>query len=90
MTGDPTAPIKACYAAWSKSYYEDFYGTKAPYPPVHVDLLKRVLREAKVRRVLDAGCGPASMLRHLVDEKLDVYGFDLAPPNGRYHPPARV
>lgn len=79
MTGDPTAPVKACYAAWSKSYYEDFYGTKAPYPPVHVDLLKRVLREAKVRRVLDAGCGPASMLRHLAEEKLDVYGFDLAP-----------
>jgi SAM-dependent methyltransferase len=79
VTGDPTAPIKACYAAWSKSYYEDFYGTKAPYPPVHVDLLKRVLGEAKVRRLLDAGCGPASMLRHLVDEKLDVYGFDLAP-----------
>jgi len=79
VTGDPTASIKACYAAWSKSYYEDFYGTKAPYPPVHVDLLKRVLREAKVKSVLDAGCGPASMLRHLAEEKLDVYGFDVAP-----------
>ncbi len=76
---DPGPSVKACYAAWSKSYYEDFYGTKAPYPPVHVDLLKRVLREAKVKRVLDAGCGPASLLRHLAEEKLDVYGFDLAP-----------
>jgi SAM-dependent methyltransferase len=29
--------------------------------------------------VLDAGCGPASMLRGLADLKLELYGFDLTP-----------
>lgn len=79
MPGDPETSVRACYSTWSESYYTDYYGPQAPYPPVHLDLLKRILREAKVRSVLDAGCGPASILRHLVDEKLDVYGFDLAP-----------
>ncbi len=79
MPGDPETSVRACYSTWSESYYTDYYGPQAPYPPVHLDLLKRILREAKVRSVLDAGCGPASILRHLVGEKLDVYGFDLAP-----------
>jgi SAM-dependent methyltransferase len=79
MTRDPETSVRACYSTWSESYYTDYYGPEAPYPPVHLDLLKRILRAAKVRSVLDAGCGPASILRHLAEEKLDVYGFDLAP-----------
>jgi 2-polyprenyl-3-methyl-5-hydroxy-6-metoxy-1,4-benzoquinol methylase len=79
MVDDPGASVRACYSTWSERYYEDFFGPKASYPPVHLDLLKGVLREAKVRSVLDVGCGPASLLRHLAEEKLDVYGFDLAP-----------
>jgi SAM-dependent methyltransferase len=79
VPGDPETSVRACYSTWSKSYYTDYYGPEAPYPPVHLDLLKRILQEAKVRSVLDAGCGPASILRHLAEEKLEVYGFDLAP-----------
>jgi SAM-dependent methyltransferase len=76
---DPEAQVKACYATWRDSYYEDYYGGKAPYPPVHRDLIVDLLRKARARRVLDAGCGPASILRHLAAAKLDVYGFDLTP-----------
>jgi len=76
---DPETSVRHCYSTWSETYYEDFYGPKASYPPVHLDLLKRLLRDARAKSVLDAGCGPASMLRHLVDEKLEVYGFDVTP-----------
>jgi len=41
------------------------------------DYLKRF--EAAPARLLDAGCGPASMLRHLVRPERQVYGFDLTP-----------
>lgn len=77
MTQDPEAAVKSCYATWSASYYEDYYGAAAPYPPVHRDLVLRLVREAGARRVLDAGCGPASFMRHLADEGMDVFGFDL-------------
>ncbi|MGH7410652.1 MAG: hypothetical protein ACREJ6_06300 [Candidatus Methylomirabilis sp.] len=59
---DPEKLVEACYSTWSQTYYDEFYGPKATYPPVHVDLLKRIFREARVKSVLDAGCGPASML----------------------------
>jgi SAM-dependent methyltransferase len=39
----------------------------------------KLLREAKVKNILDAGCGPASFLRDLTNEKLDLFGFDLTP-----------
>ena len=71
--------IKSCYSTWSRSYYDEYYGEKAPYPPVHRDLIKRLLKEADVRTLLDAGCGPASFLRELTDQRLDLYGFDLTP-----------
>ncbi|MFA4903578.1 MAG: class I SAM-dependent methyltransferase [Desulfobaccales bacterium] len=71
--------IKNCYSTWSQNYYNDYYGSKEAYPPVHRDLLKYLLREAKVNSILDAGCGPASFLRELGDENLDLYGFDLTP-----------
>ena len=34
---------------------------------------------AGARVLLDAGCGPASMLRGLADLGMDLYGFDLTP-----------
>ena len=71
--------VKQCYSTWGTSYYADYYGVDAPYPPVHLDLVKRLLAERGVRRLLDAGCGPASMLRHLIAPGRDVYGFDLTP-----------
>lgn len=71
--------IKHCYSTWGTSYYSDYYGPDAPYPPVHLDLVQRLVSERGVRRLLDAGCGPASMLRHFVEPGREVYGFDLTP-----------
>lgn len=71
--------VKQCYSTWGTSYYADYYGSDAPYPPVHVDLVKRLLAERGVKRLLDAGCGPASMLRHFVGPGREVHGFDLTP-----------
>lgn len=71
--------IRHCYSTWGTSYYRDYYGPDAPYPPVHLDLVKRLLTERGVKRLLDAGCGPASMLRHFVEPGRQLYGFDLTP-----------
>jgi len=69
--------VRKCYSTWGTSYYKDYYEAGAPYPPVHVDLLRRVVLESKARSVLDAGCGPASFLRHLARDGLGLFGFDL-------------
>lgn len=70
--------VRACYSTWGHTYYEEYYGSGAPYPPVHADLLRRLLHADGVRTVLDAGCGPASFLRDL-PESIEGYGFDLTP-----------
>ncbi len=71
--------VKHCYSTWGTSYYDDYYGEAAPYPPVHLDLVKRLVADRAPSRLLDAGCGPASMLRHLIAPGRDVFGFDLTP-----------
>jgi len=71
--------VKRCYSTWGESYYRDYYGPDAAYPPVHLPLIDSVVDQASPARLLDAGCGPASMLRHLVRAGRDVYGFDLTP-----------
>lgn len=70
--------VQDCYSTWAESYFKDYY-TGSAYPPVHVDLVRKLLRESGAKKVLDAGCGPASMLRGLADMGLDLYGFDLTP-----------
>lgn len=82
MSARPAATpdaVRSCYATWSDTYYDKYYGAGAGYPPVHRDLVRRLLVEAGSRSVLDAGCGPASMLRELAGGSMDVYGFDLTP-----------
>jgi SAM-dependent methyltransferase len=76
---DVEAAVRACYSTWSGTYYDDYYGAGAGYPPVHRDLLKRLLCEAGARTLLDAGCGPASFLRDLADAGIERYGFDVTP-----------
>ena len=50
----------------------------APYPAVHVGSDPATsCSNASARTVLDAGCGPASFMRHLFKDALDLYGFDL-------------
>ena len=73
------AAVKHCYSTWGTSYYQDYYGPDAPYPPVHLDLVRRIVDDIAPTRLLDAGCGPASMLRHLCAEGRETYGFDLTP-----------
>lgn len=76
---NPTETIKACYSTWGTSYYDDYYTDKAPYPPVHRDIIRRELLHHDPKSLLDAGCGPASVLRDIVDLGIDLYGFDLTP-----------
>lgn len=71
--------VKQCYSTWGETYHDEYYGEQAPYPPVHVDLQRRELKAAGARTVLDAGCGPASFLRHLAGDGFELYGFDLTP-----------
>ena len=63
----------------AETYYADYFRDPAAYPPVPPDLIRKLVRKSGARTLLDAGCGPASMLRNLVDLKLDLYGFDLTP-----------
>lgn len=73
------ASVKHCYSTWSKDYYRDYYTQAAAYPPIHRELIGKLLRDHACSNVLDAGCGPASMLRDLVDVVPQLYGFDLTP-----------
>jgi SAM-dependent methyltransferase len=79
MSSEFEAQIRACYATWSETYYNEYYGEEALYPPVHRELLKELLREAGTTSVLDAGCGPASFLRELSEMDLTLAGFDVTP-----------
>jgi SAM-dependent methyltransferase len=72
-------PIKKCYSTWGSTYYNDFYTENASYPPVHRDMIKTLLCEANAQSVLEAGCGPASLLRYFADLHIELYGFDLTP-----------
>jgi 2-polyprenyl-3-methyl-5-hydroxy-6-metoxy-1,4-benzoquinol methylase len=71
--------VRNCYSTWGRSYYGEYYGPAAPYPPVHLDLVKSLLQQIGAHRVLDAGCGPASMMRHILQPGIELYGFDLTP-----------
>jgi SAM-dependent methyltransferase len=81
---DPKRPpledsIRDCYRTWSGRYYDEYYRAAGAYPPVHVDLVRRELRAHGTSTLLDAGCGPASMLRDLAWPGLERWGFDLTP-----------
>lgn len=79
MPSEPEKLVRACYSTWSETYYDDYYGERAAYPPLHRELITGLLEQAGSRSVLDAGCGPASFLRGLLDTGLDLHGFDLSP-----------
>jgi SAM-dependent methyltransferase len=71
--------IQACYSTWAERYYADYYEDGNAYPPVHTQIMRDLLSEAGSKSVLDAGCGPASMLRDLDLPNLERFGFDLTP-----------
>ena len=71
--------VRSCYSTWSGTYYDEYYRPGNAYPPVHADIVRKHLDEARVRTLLDAGCGPASMLRDLAAPGRELSGFDLTP-----------
>jgi 2-polyprenyl-3-methyl-5-hydroxy-6-metoxy-1,4-benzoquinol methylase len=71
--------VKSCYSTWAESYFAEYYENAGAYPPVHRKIVRDILAASGARTVLDAGCGPASMLRGLVDLGAALYGFDLTP-----------
>jgi len=76
---DAEEAVRSCYSTWSESYYADYYQSPHAYPPVHTKIVRDQLAAAKVHTLLDAGCGPASMLRDLQGLDIERYGFDLTP-----------
>jgi len=71
--------VADCYSTWAHDYFENFYGDSATYPPVHSDLILKLLLESGSESVLDAGCGPASFLKHIASSSIEWHGFDLTP-----------
>jgi SAM-dependent methyltransferase len=71
--------VQSCYSSWAERYFDDYYSDKAPYPPIHQHILRELIAQSGARSLLDAGCGPASMLRGFADLGLDLFGFDLTP-----------
>jgi SAM-dependent methyltransferase len=71
--------VQSCYSTWAESYFSEYYENAGAYPPVHRKIVRDILAASDARTVLDAGCGPASMLRGLVDLGAALYGFDLTP-----------
>jgi 2-polyprenyl-3-methyl-5-hydroxy-6-metoxy-1,4-benzoquinol methylase len=66
------AAVKNCYSTWADNYHRDYYTDKAAYPPVHEALVRKLLVDTGVRNILDAGCGPASMLRGLASLGIEM------------------
>jgi 2-polyprenyl-3-methyl-5-hydroxy-6-metoxy-1,4-benzoquinol methylase len=71
------AAIQSCYSTWAGSYFADYYASETAYPPVHQKLIRDLVVASGARTLLDAGCGPASMLRSLGGLGAELYGFDL-------------
>lgn len=71
--------IRRCYSTWSERYYADYYQGAGAYPSIHTAIVRSLLEQSNAKSVLDAGCGPASMLRDLDLPGLQRFGFDLTP-----------
>ena len=71
--------VAHCYSTWGKTYFKEYYKSAQAYPPVHLQIVKDELRRQGAQNVLDAGCGPASMLRELRQFRTRRFGFDLTP-----------
>jgi SAM-dependent methyltransferase len=73
------ALVKSCYSTWGSRYYANYYQDKSAYPPVHTAIVRDLLQKNGAATLLDAGCGPASMLRDLDLPDMRRFGFDLTP-----------
>lgn len=80
--------VRDCYSTWSAHYYDDYYQGAGAYPPLHTDIVRGLSRAAGARTVLDAGCGPASMLRDLAEPGLERWGLRSDARNGGRRAPS--
>jgi 2-polyprenyl-3-methyl-5-hydroxy-6-metoxy-1,4-benzoquinol methylase len=69
--------VQSCYSSWAESYFADYYAGPQAYPPIHQKLVRELVVASGARSLLDAGCGPASMLRSLTGLGTELHGFDL-------------
>lgn len=79
MTDQETQKLIACYTEWSAKYHQEWYGDDPRAFSPAVSLVNKHLNAKKALRILDAGCGSASMLRHLYTDGRVLHGFDLTP-----------
>jgi len=77
--GDSDEALIACYTDWSHRYFEEWYGDDPAGHPPAVQIVRDRLQDIAAETVLDAGCGPASMLRLLAEPGRALHGFDLTP-----------
>ena len=71
--------VRKCYSKWSTSYFDTYLGNNALYRPVHVEIIDKLLDKSGAECILDAGCGPASMVRVLASDQREFFGFDITP-----------
>jgi 2-polyprenyl-3-methyl-5-hydroxy-6-metoxy-1,4-benzoquinol methylase len=67
-----------------QEYYDGYWSRDAPSPlsdpltQTRLSLLQKELARTSATRVLDAGCGPGTVVGALAAEGLDASGFDIA------------
>ncbi len=76
---DSDEALIACYTDWSHRYFDEWYGDDPAGHPPAVQIVRDRLDAIAADTVLDAGCGPASMLRLLAAPGRNLHGFDLTP-----------
>ena len=76
---DSDDALIACYTDWSHRYFDEWYGDDPAGHPPAVQIVRDRLDAISAGAVLDAGCGPASMLRLLAAPDRSLHGFDLTP-----------
>lgn len=84
---DPAGPIPRPSEGWDQATTSALWRFLAEQRPqlyfsnVHAQALHRVLAHAGLGagdRILDVGCGPGFLLRHLLDQGYDAHGVDLS------------
>lgn len=76
---DEDDALIACYTDWSHRYFDEWYGDDPSGHPPAVEMVRQALQSVAAENVLDAGCGPASMLRLLNEPNRSLHGFDVTP-----------
>lgn len=81
MTRDWLDDTRTSYTADAEGYAEQVRGLleASPHLRAHLALFAELVGDAGGGPVLDVGCGPGHVTRHLQDLGVDAFGIDLAP-----------